>query len=152
MSRPAAVRFAATLMLVAACALPSAGCDLLDPLSGLYRGPSPVAEGISGEEAIVRRVSVLSGGSVFIIDRVRYVQAGDPHNINRVAEVATTEATRDAVAELNLQRGDRVIVTTTFHAVTEQVGSMSIPDWPAPGVYEYPIGFHYITSIRRAGN
>jgi hypothetical protein len=142
---------AAVLFLAVACALPITGCDVLDSSSGLYRGPRPVPEAIAGEEAVIRRVSVLPGGSVFVVDRVRYVKAGDPYNINRVAEVATTEATRDQVAALNLRPGERVLLTTRFHMVTEQVGSLSTPDWPAPGVYEYPIGFHYIVSIERAG-
>ncbi|HST63177.1 MAG TPA: hypothetical protein VLK84_30990 [Longimicrobium sp.] len=69
-----------------------------------------------------------------------------------MVKVVTTEATRNQVAALNPQPGDRVILSTTFGSITKQVGSLATPDWPGPNRYEYPIGFHYITAIARAGN
>lgn len=108
-------------------------------ITGAFRGPPPAQEGISGEEVVIRRATAVDSASVFIVDRVRYVEAGDPHNINRVVKVVTTEATRGQAAALNLQRGDRVVLTTAFGSITKEVGSLSIPDWPGPGRYEYPL-------------
>lgn len=129
------------------------GCDdIMASITGAYRGPPPAQKGIFAEEVVIRRITAMDSGFVFIIDRVRYVEAGDSHNINRVVKVVTTEATREQAATLNLQRGDRVILSTAFGSITEEVGSLSIPDWPGPGRYEYPIGFHTLTAIARAGN
>lgn len=146
-------RLITTLLLVATAGLLTGGCDaIMAELTDAYRGPPPAEEGISGEEVVIRGVTVLDSASVFMLDRVRYVEAGDPYNINRVVKVVTTGATRDKAAALNLQRGDRVVVSTAFGSITKEVGSLSIPDWPGPGRYEYPIGFHSLTAITRAGN
>jgi hypothetical protein len=105
------------LALILACALPVAGCDALGDLilGENYDGPRPAAEGITSEVAVVRLVEVVpSGQTVLLIDRERYVEAGDPHNVNRVVRVASGEAMREAVAALNLARGDRVVVSTEY--------------------------------------
>src|SRR5215213_8938859 len=105
----------ARLALVAACAVTVAGCNALsDFVSGeKYRGPRPAEEDIATEVAIVRSADVTeSGQTVLLIDRVRYVDAGDPHNVNRVVQVRSGAAMRDTVAALNLGRGDRVLIST----------------------------------------
>lgn len=151
--RAAFLRIAGIAALVAGVGLLAAGCSgIMDSVSGRYRGPQPLSEGLSGEVVVIRRATALPAGSAFIVDRVRFVEAGDPHNINRVVEVVTTEATRNQVGGLNLRAGDRVVLSTAFQAITTQVGSLGIPDWPGPGRYEYPIGFHHITSVARAEN
>lgn len=151
--RPAS-SFVARLALVAACALPVAGCNAIGDLvlGERYRGPRPAAEGIVDEVAVVRLVEVLpSGQTVLLIDRVRYADAGDPHNVNRVVRVASGEAMREAVAALGLERGDRVVISTEYQGAVNVIGPMSVPDWPGHTAYEYPIGFHAITAIGRAG-
>ena len=145
----------ARLAFVAACALPAAGCSGLgDALFGeAYRGPAPAAEGIAGELAVVRLVEVVpSGQTVLLIDRVRYLEAGEPHDVNRVVRAVSGEAMRDAVAALNLGRGDRVVISTQYQGTVTVVGSMTVPDWPGHDAYPYPIGFHAITAIARAGS
>jgi hypothetical protein len=146
-------RLVAYMVLVIAMGVLSTACDaIMAEITGAYRGLPPAREGISGEEIVIRRATAVDSGWVFIIDRTRYVEAGDPYNINRIVKVVTTGATRDQAASLGLQRGDRVVVSTAFGSITKQVGSLSIPDWPGPGRYEYPIGFHSLTAIARAGN
>jgi len=99
---------------------------------------------------IVRQVEVLpSGSSVLLVDRVRYTDAGDPHNVNRVVRVGPGAELRDSVAALNLVRGDRVPISTRYTGTTNVIGSMSVPDWPGHTAYEYPISLHAITSIAR---
>lgn len=140
--------------LVAACALPAAGCGgLADTLLGeAYRGPAPAAESLSGEVVVVRQVEVVpSGQTVLLVDRVRYVEAGDPHDVNRVVRVTSGEAMRDPVAALRLAPGDRVVLSTQYQGSVQVVGSMSVPDWPGHGARQYPVGFHSVTAIARAG-
>ena len=147
--------FVARLALLLACALPLTGCDALgDAILGEnYSGPPPAAEGISGEVAVVRLIEMVpSGQSVLLVDRPRYVDAGDPHNVNRVVRVASGEAMRDPVAALNLQRGDRVVISTEYRGAVTVVGDLTVPDWPGHSAYEYPIGYHALTAISRTGN
>lgn len=143
------------LALVAACGLPVSGCDAVsDFVSGeKYRGPQPAQEDITNEVAIVRLVEVLPSGShVLLIDRIRYTEAGDPHNVNRVARVGPGAELRDSVAALNLVRGDRVLISTRYTGVASVIGSMSVPDWPGHTAFEYPISLHAITAIARTGS
>ena len=143
------------LALVAACGLPvSGGNAISDFVSGeKYRGPRPAQEDITNEVAIVRLVEASpSGGHVLLIDRVRYTEAGDPHNVNRVVRVGPGAELRDSVASLNLVRGDRVLISTRYTGFTNVIGSMSVPDWPGHTAYEYPISLHAITVIARTGS
>lgn len=141
------------MVLVIALGVLSTACDaIMAEITGAYRGPPPAREGISGEEVVIRRATAVDSGWVFIIDRTRYVEAGDPYNINRMVKAVTTSATRDQAGALGPRPGDRMIVSTTFGSITKEVGSLSAPDWPGPGRYEYPIGFHSITAIARAGS
>ena len=140
--------------LLVACALVAGGCDTFGNLlfGEAYRGPRPAAEGLNGELAIVRRIDVTPRSIVLLLDRQRYVDASDPHNVNRVVNASTANAGPEAVAALNLTRGDRIVVSTEYAGTVNTIGSMSIPDWPGHNAYEYPIGFHYLTAITRAGN
>ncbi|HEX6368169.1 MAG TPA: hypothetical protein VF006_04515 [Longimicrobium sp.] len=145
----------ARLALLLACALPVGGCNAIGDLilGERYDGPQPAAEGINNEVAVVRLVEVVpSGQTVLLIDRTRFVAAGDPHNVNRVARVASGEEMRQEVAALNLARGDQVVISTDYQGTVNVIGSNSVPDWPGHTAYEYPIGFHAITAIARAGN
>lgn len=147
--------FWARLFLLLACVLPAAGCNAIGDviLGERYRGPQPATEGIVNETAVVRLVEVgPSGQTVLLVDRERYVEAGDPHNVNRVVRVASGEAMRHAVAALNLAPGDRLVLSTQYQGDVNVIGSMNVPDWPGHSAYEYPIAFHSITAITRAGS
>lgn len=146
---------ATRLALVLVCVSPVVACDALGDLmfGENYEGPLPAAESIAGETVVVRQVEVMpSGQSVLLVDRVRFVDAGDPHNVNRVARVVSGVEFRDEVAALNLGRGDLVVLSTRFGGTVNVVGSMNVPDWPGHRAYEYPISLHAITEIARAGS
>jgi hypothetical protein len=146
-SRPLAV-----LALGISLVLGAGACsDVMHAITGAYRGPQPAKEGILGEEVVIRRVGEGGSRPAFIIDRVRFVEAGDPHDINRVARAVATDANGSNVAALGLQAGDRVIISTTFSTTATESGSLSAPDWPGPDRPEYPIGVHSITAIERTG-
>ncbi|HZG43023.1 MAG TPA: hypothetical protein VEY93_08685 [Longimicrobium sp.] len=141
------------LVLAGACALSLPGCNgIADYILGeAYGGPQPAPENITNEIAIVRSLEVTpSSRSGLVLERVRFADAGDPHNVNRVIQAGSGEAMREAVAALHLSRGDRVVVSTTFVSVTNTIGNNGVPDWPGHKAYEYPIGIHAITAIARA--
>jgi hypothetical protein len=122
-----------------------AGC--LNPL-GAYRGPLPSEEDITDEVVIVRSEHVRVPGLVheFIMDRVRFQEAGDPHNVDRVVRVFTTEETAAAVIGLHLQVGDRVTISTEYGQRTKVSGLTEVPNWPGHRYQEYPIGGHWFRS------
>ena len=129
----------------------SAACDAFDRLSGGYVGPMPDDDPITSEAVTVASTYTAPGGHIrFVLDRTRYVDAGDPHDVNRVIEAMTTPENQAAVAALNLQRGDRVVISTEFIQIGEGGGSMNVPNWPGHDAMEYPIGLHRITTLQRA--
>ncbi|HST63178.1 MAG TPA: hypothetical protein VLK84_30995 [Longimicrobium sp.] len=145
------VRFA----LVAVCALPVAGCDsIADLMFGEnYEGPPPAEEDITNEVAVVRSTVVAESGLiVLLVDRVRYVDAGDPHNVNRVVQVYSGDAMRETVAALNLSAGESVLISTEYQSYTNVMGIRSVPNWPGHNAYEYPIAIHGVTAIARTGS
>jgi hypothetical protein len=118
-----------------------------------YRGPQPSQEDITNEVAIVRDVDVTeSGHTALLIDRVRYVQAGDPHNVNRAVSVRSGAAMRDTVAALNLAAGDTVLISSHYQGNESVIGIRSVPNWPGHNAYQYPIAVHAITAIARTGS
>lgn len=137
---------------VLACALATAGCgDLILSLSGGYTGPQPARESLTNEIAIVRQVRAQYEGQIaLILDRVRYLDENDSHDVNRVVKAWTTRENQDAVAALNLSTGDRVVVSTEFSSIDETGGSLGVPDWPGHRAMEYPIGSHRIVQLARA--
>lgn len=146
---------ATRIALVLVCVSQAAACDMLGNLmfGEKYEGPPPAAESIHRETAVVRRIDVPpSGPAVLLIDRVRFTEAGDPHNVNRVVRVVARDAVRDELAALNLGRGDLVVLSTRFNGTVNAIGSMNVPDWPGHGAYEYPIGVHALTEIARVGS
>jgi len=143
------------LALVASCALPLAACDTMADLmfGENYEGRPPAQEDISNEIAIVRSTYVPeSGHTVLLIDRVRYVDSGDPHNVNRALRVSSGDAMLEAVAALNLAVGDSVLISTQYQGIVQVVNLQSVPNWPGHKAYQYPIAFHVVTAIARAGS
>lgn len=132
-------------LLVGGMVVALAGC--LNPL-GSYRGPLPSQEDITDEVVIVRSEYVWVPGSVheFIMDRVRFQEAGDPHNVDRVVRVLTTEETAAAVIGLHLQAGDRVTISTEFAQLSKVRALTEVPNWPGHRYREYPIGGHWFRS------
>jgi hypothetical protein len=138
---------ARALILVAACAMFAGGCDVLGIISQAYRGPVPDREPIVEEVVIIRKVGSSGEVLLFVADRVRYLEGGKPHNVNRVVRVQTAD--QAMVTPLNLVVGDRVVISTSFASIGDAAEMTEVPDWPGHRYYEYPIGVHVLTAIRR---
>lgn len=139
-------------VLLGGMVLALGGCDdMILRMSRGYTGPQPATEPLSEERAVVHRVRTQHQGQIALtVERVRFAVAGDPHNVNRVVETATTTETQEAVTALDLQSGDTVRISTEYIGVTEGAGSMGVPNWPGHQAMEYPIGLHLLTEIARA--
>ncbi len=138
------MRSASRSLLASVLLLAALGCtNALSP----YDGPQPSQEDVLGEVVTVRYVRTpVQGQLSFIVDRTRFVEAGDPHNVDRVIMVFTTEATAAQVSALDLQPGDRVTISTVYSGRRE-VGELSqVPNWPGHRYREYPIATHLFTS------
>lgn len=137
------------LAALAVCALASAGCDaLLGSLTGAYSGPLPEREGLSGETVIVRSISAGTDSHRLVLDRVRYLDAGDTHDVNRVILAYSMDLFAQVQA-LNPQPGDRLVVSTTFFQMGETGDLREVPDWPGHDHVEFPIGAHQVTAVAR---
>lgn len=138
-------------ILLCGTVLALGGCDdMILRASRGYTGPQPSTEPLAEERVVVHRVRTQYLGQIALtVERLRYTVAGDPHNVDRVVETATTSETQDAVASLDLQSGDTVRISTEYVGVAEAGGSMGVPDWPGHQAMEYPIGLHLLTEIAR---
>jgi hypothetical protein len=138
-------------LLAAAVLCATAACDALADAVGAYTGPWPAEEPLAAEAVTVADIRVDPLGRMeLMLDRTRFVQAGDPHNVNRVVRAHTTSENQQAVTALALREGERVVITTEFSHVTETGGEMNVPNWPGHDAMEYPVGAHRIVSITRA--
>lgn len=125
--------------------------DLFLGISGGYTGPQPAREALTNETAIVRQARPSNDGQiVLILDRIRFTEANEPHDVNRVIKAWTSGDNQDSVAALSLAPGDRVVVSTAFSSVDETAGSLGVPNWPGHKAMEYPIGSHRIVEIARS--
>ena len=150
MNRRALFRsLALTAALLASVA--TGACDsIVGVLTGAYRGPRPAGDNIASEVVIVRSINRQpSGVALLILDRVRYSENGDPHDVNRVAEALTTQV-QPAFDALDVHVGDRLVVSTTFIQVGETGELRQVPNWPGHDYPEYPIGVHYLTAVAKA--
>lgn len=128
----------------------TSACDsILSALTNTYRGPQPATENLLSEVVIVRSVyQEPSGVTRLILDRARYSEGGDPHDVNRVIEGVTTQV-RPEFDALNVEAGDRLVVSTSFIRVGEAAELSEVPNWPGHGYVEYPIGVHYLTAVAK---
>ena len=137
--------------LLAALALPVlGGCDLAMRLTGGYAGPLPSTDDLVAETVILVGVQRHGSSALYTFDRRRFVEAGDPHNVNRVIQAWVNEEDAARFGELKLSRGASVIVTTRYSEVGEGGGSMGVDDWPGHNAMEYPVGVHSLLNITRA--
>lgn len=144
------IRSRATLMAALALAgLASAGCgDILGWLSGAYQGPRPNQESLNAETVILRTAPTRVDDQL-LLDRVRYLEGGNPHDVNRLIYAITPDV-RAQLSALNLRAGDRLVVSTRFVQITETGDLGQVPDWPGHEYAEYPIALHALTAIARA--
>lgn len=122
-------------------------------LSGAYDGPQPSRKGLVQELVMVHRVDGVAGSPQgLLLDRLRFVESGQPHHVDRVIQGYTGEAVA-AFQELDVRVGDTLVVTTRFFQMGEGGGDMGVPDWPgraARRAIEYPVGAHFIVAAARA--
>lgn len=132
-------------LLASAIALALAGCEsALAP----YRGDRPAEEDLVREMVIVRYVEApVQDRLSFIVDRTRFMEAGDPHNVDRVISILSTDATTANAAALNLQSGDTIMISTEYAGRREVAELKEVPNWPGHRYYEYPIGAHLLTAV-----
>jgi hypothetical protein len=138
----------ATLLLIA-CGVALSGCDFVGRISGAYRGPVPVQEGITSEVVIIRSIQTGPQAIRYLVDRVRYVESGNPHDVNRVVRAGTSLENWEEVSALGLAVGERVTISTRFAYIGDASDLTEVPDWPGHDYREYPIGVHVLTSIAR---
>jgi hypothetical protein len=135
----------------ALASITAGGCDsIISELSGAYRGPRPGSENITSEVVIVRSINRQPGGVArLVLDRVRYSENGDPHDVNRVVQALTNQV-QPAFDALNVAIGDRLVVSTSFIQVGETGDLDEVPNWPGHNYPEYPIGLHRLTAVAKA--
>lgn len=128
------------------------GCEgIIGYVTATYTGPKPASDPLQGEIVIIRTVYTRSDGRIHAIhaDRVRFVDAKKPHDINRVVDVRPADA-EAALEALQPKVGDRVRISTRFSGIGEASGlEDKIPDWPYGRYIDYPIGVHLLTAIER---
>jgi hypothetical protein len=138
------------VLLFAVCAAALTGCDFVGRISGAYRGPMPKAEAIASEVVIIRSIQPGPEGAFgFIADRVRYLEGGTPHDVNRVVRVRTAPEIKEQAAALNLAVGERITISTQFAYTGDAIDLTEVPDWPGHDFREYPVGVHLLTAISR---
>lgn len=138
------------VLLFAVCAATLAGCDFVGRISGAYRGPMPKAEAITSEVVIIRSIQPGPEGAFgFVADRVRYLENGTPHDVNRVVRIRTPPEIQEQAAALNLVTGERVTISTRFAYIGDAIDLAEVPDWPGHDFLEYPIGVHLLAAISR---
>jgi hypothetical protein len=119
-------------------------------MTGGYTGPQPDTAPISSEQVVVQSVRMQYQGQIaLIVERVRFAEAGDWHNVNRVVKVATTAETQAKLTELAPRIGDSLTISTEFSGVSEASGSYGVRRWPGHRAIEYPMGTHLLTSVAR---
>lgn len=144
-SRPA--RLPVRLAGWAAAALALAACG-----EGLL-GPRPSEAGLDRERVVVRSAEPLPGIPVreYLLDRVRYLDARDPHNVNRVIR-GQANLPWPRLDSLGIAVGDTLLVTTRFERADRVYGlNASIPDWPGHDARSYLLGTHTVTEVERSG-
>ncbi|HEX8275692.1 MAG TPA: hypothetical protein VF615_23865 [Longimicrobiaceae bacterium] len=129
------------------------GCDgIIGYVTATYTGPKPASEPLRGEIVTIRTLYTRSDGRIYTLhaDRMRFVDAKDPHNINRIVDVKPGDA-EAALKALQPKVGDRLRISTQFQGIGEASGlEDKVPDWPYGRYIDYPIGVHLLTSVERA--
>ncbi|HYW08040.1 MAG TPA: hypothetical protein VE913_13850 [Longimicrobium sp.] len=134
-------------------ALVGAACSGLGAILPHYTGPQPAKVPISDERVVVRgtiaRGSALTEVGGFYADRIRFVEAGQSHDVNRVLHVSAGDLFPHLNA-LGIRVGDTLRISTRYDTTYYHgTPTGSVPDWPGHDAIEYPIGFHTLTAVAR---
>lgn len=83
------------------------------------------------------------------LDRVRYIDAGDFDDVNRVVLGEAGELTAK-VESLNLAIGDTVIVSGEYAGLYRGgAASGVVPNWPGDRYVDYAVAVHQLLEIKR---
>ncbi|HEX6911470.1 MAG TPA: hypothetical protein VF142_13785 [Longimicrobium sp.] len=137
------------ILSIASCTGALAGCDFVGRISGAYRGPTPDPVGLTNEVVIIRSIQTGPQAIRFLADRVTYLEAGDPHDVNRVIRAGTSPDNWELVRDLGFTVGERVTISTRFAYIGDASDLTAVPEWPGHDFREYPIGVHVLTAIAR---
>lgn len=140
-------------MVWAAAAVAVAGCDVGGLLPPLYEGAQPAKLPLTNERVVVRetRPSSLIPGAVggFFGERARFVEQGDPHNVNRVVYLSGAQVPAE-LAALDVQLGDTLLISTQYDTTYYSGLALdAVPDWPGHDYVEYPIANHTLIAVAR---
>ncbi|HYW07566.1 MAG TPA: hypothetical protein VE913_11445 [Longimicrobium sp.] len=131
-----------------------AACSGLGAILPHYTGPRPAKDPIHDERVVVRktvaRAGALDAVGGFYADRLRFVEVGTPHDVNRVVQVSAGEQFPQLSA-LGIRVGDTLRISTRYDTTySGDVPPGSVPDWPGHDAVEYPMGYHTLTAVARA--
>lgn len=144
-------------MLALCLAIPGlAGCELIDRLAGEYDGKMPAKADVVSEAVIIRSFQRDPAGTAeagrlrrIYLDRVRYLDARDFHDVNRIILGETGDFTAH-IESLNLGVGDTVVVSADYQGVYHGGAATGVvPNWPGDRYIDYPVAVHRLTEIRR---
>jgi hypothetical protein len=143
------------LIMAAAIMIAVGACDWIDRLAGEYSGPMPGSGDLAGESVVVRSFRRDPAGPEegklrrMHLDRVRYLDARDFNDVNRVVLGETGELT-EYVESLNLEVGDTVVISTDYQGIYYGgAASGVVPNWPGDDYIDYPVAVHRLLEIRR---
>ncbi|HEV3049367.1 MAG TPA: hypothetical protein VGX50_03620, partial [Longimicrobium sp.] len=129
-------------------------CNFAADLLPHYTGPQPSRDPITNERVVVRQLVASSihpnAPGAFYAERTRFVEAGDPHNVNRVV-MAIGGDLHAQLAALNPRLGDTLLISTQYDTTYyDAVSPDAVPDWPGHAHFEYPIAWHTLTALAPA--
>jgi hypothetical protein len=133
------------LWIFAALALSTACADLLG-----IDNEMPSTEGLKQERVVVRGIQKLEGVPVreYVLDRVRYVEAGKPHSVDRVIRAQATLPS-DELDALAVMVGDTLLATTRYVDINRVYSAPA----PIPNGREdsgsYLIGLHAVITLKK---
>jgi hypothetical protein len=155
LNKPGAARFPRIVAALLLMGVVTGGCHWYGELVGEYSGPMPAKADLSQETVIVRSFSRDPAGPEagklrnMHLDRVRYIQARDFDDVNRVVLGETGELTAH-VESLNLAVGDTVVVSGEYQGVYRGgAASGVVPNWPGDRYVDYPVAVHRLLEIKR---
>jgi hypothetical protein len=135
--------FGAALAALALCA-----CDSLLGIDNQL----PTPEGLQQERVVVRGVRVQQGIPIpeYVLDRVRYIDAGDPRSVNRVIRAVGTHPW-PGLDSLSIAVGDTLLATTRYLDISRVYSAPApIPDW-RDNSKSYLIGVHSLVTVEKGG-
>jgi hypothetical protein len=162
MNLPIGKRLGSLLALFGIALLAATGCGNFFHIDESER---LLLDDLVDERGVVRGVHLYKATSdsivvgTFILDRVRYLEAGDPYNVNRVAQINVTKLLPRPnllIDSLQLKVGDTVVVSGTFSGAADAYqqngrGGLGdiVPQWPGHKRSAYGIGSYNLRKIER---